>query len=53
MTATTRRQPRAASPFRVVELTQHWRLINGRWYRDAVVDVDGETRLYSLPDVAA
>jgi hypothetical protein len=53
MSTTLRRRPRAAAPLQVVHLTQHWRRIGGRWYRDAVVLVDGHQRLYSLPEVAA
>lgn len=37
--------------FTVTALTQHWRRIGGRWYRDAVVTLpDGTRRLYALPD---
>lgn len=33
--------------------TQHWRLIDGRWYRDAVVRLsDGRRRLFAIPDAA-
>jgi hypothetical protein len=53
MTATTRRR-RGAAAFEVEQLTQHWRVINGRIYRDAVVVLaDGSRRLYSLPEMAA
>lgn len=42
----------APAPLEVVHLTQHWRRIGGHWYRDAVVLVDGQRRLYALPDAA-
>jgi hypothetical protein len=52
MSATTRRRRNVAAPLEVVHLTQHWRLIKGRWYRDAVVVVDGEQWVYALKDAA-
>jgi hypothetical protein len=52
MSATTARQRLAAAPFEIVEQTQHWRRIDGRWYRDVVVLVDGRRRLYGIPDAA-
>jgi hypothetical protein len=54
MSATTRRR-RSAAPFEIVEWTQHYRLINGRWYRDAVArrTADGALRLVSYPDTEA
>jgi hypothetical protein len=51
MSATAPR--RKSAPFVVLQQTQHWRRINGRWYRDAVVLVDGQPRLYSLLDEVA
>ena len=49
----TSAQVRRARPgFEVVALTQHWRRIGGHWYRDAVVLVDGQRRLYALKDAA-
>lgn len=50
MSATTR--PRK-SAYVIVETTQHWRLIRGRWYRDCVVLVDGQRRLWGIPDEVA
>jgi hypothetical protein len=44
--------PGCLGPLEVVHLTQHWRLIKGRWYRDAVVVVDGEQWVYALKDAA-
>lgn len=51
MSATSR--ARKAAPFTILETTQHWRLIRGRWYRDVVVLVDGQRRLYGIPDGVA
>jgi hypothetical protein len=51
MSATTARK-RLAEPFEIVQATQHWRRIDGRWYRDCVVLVDGRRRLYAIPDAA-
>jgi hypothetical protein len=40
--------------YRIVQWTQHWRLIDGRWYRDAhaVHPVHGLTYLVSFLDEA-
>lgn len=41
--------PRAA--YRVESLTQHWRVIGGHWYRDAIVVLPGGSRaLFALLD---
>lgn len=39
------------SGYQVLNWTQHWRLIGGRWYRDAeaVRLSDGQLRLVSFP----
>jgi len=36
--------------FQIVQWTQHWSLLNGAWYRDAVAIrlTDGERRLISV-----
>lgn len=47
-TATTLRKP-AATPFVIVNWTQHWSIIDGAYYRDAVVRLaDGSRRIYSF-----
>lgn len=53
MSTTTRRRRPAAAPLQVVSLTQHWRIIRGRVYRDAWVLVDGQVQHYSLLDGVA
>jgi hypothetical protein len=56
MNATATRRRRSAEPqFELIEWTQHYRLINGRWYRDAVArrTADGELRIVAYPDTAA
>jgi hypothetical protein len=51
----TRRRRRSAEPFELIEWTQHYRLINGRWYRDAVArrTADGALRIVAYPDTEA
>ena len=45
------RRPRRALPYLVVERTQHWRIIDGRFYRDCVVQLaDGRQQLRSVRD---
>lgn len=41
--------------YRVLHWTQHWTVIDGAWYRDAVAVrlADGQRRLISVLDVAA
>jgi hypothetical protein len=41
--------------YRLVQWTQHWSLIGGAWYRDALAIrlADGERRLVSVLDVTA
>lgn len=35
----------------IVQTTQHWRIIRGRWYRDCIVRLaDGQLRLYAIPE---
>lgn len=52
MTAPTSTRP-AAYTYVVVEVSQHYRKIDGRWYRDAVARrSDGELRLISIPEPA-
>lgn len=49
----TRGRSRAGQPagYVVDQVTQHWRRIGDRWYRDAVVILpDGTRRLWSFPD---
>jgi hypothetical protein len=51
MSATTARRRLAAQPYRVVQLTQHWTIEHGVYYRDCVVELpDGSRRLYSIRD---
>lgn len=41
-------------PYTVVSWTTHYRLIDGRWYRDAVArNASGELRLVAFPDSEA
>lgn len=41
----------AANPFRVVQLTQHWTIEHGTYYRDCVVELeDGTRRLVGVRD---
>jgi len=48
--ATPRRKP-AASSYRVLQLTQHWRILNGVHYRDCVVELaDGSRWIYGIRD---
>jgi len=38
-------------PFRVVQVTQHWTIEEGTFYRDCVVELeDGSRRLYGIRD---
>lgn len=55
MTSPLRRKKAATQPaYVIVQETQHWRKIDGRWYRDAVVRLaDGQQRLYAFPDEVA
>jgi hypothetical protein len=54
MSATTRRRRSAAPSFEVIEWTQHYRRINGHWYRDAIARrTDGALRVVAFPDTAA
>jgi len=41
--------------YRLVQWTQHWSLIGGAWYRDAVAVrlTDGQPRLVAFLDVSA
>jgi hypothetical protein len=50
MTATaTRRKP--AASYRIVQITQHWTIRAGAFYRDCVVELpDGSLRLYGIRD---
>jgi hypothetical protein len=50
MTATTRRRgSRPATDYRVVQLTQHWTIQHGTYYRDCVVELsDGSLALYGI-----
>jgi hypothetical protein len=55
MNATATRRRRSAEPtFEVIEWTQHYRRINGRWYRDAIArrSTDGALRVVSYLDQA-
>lgn len=41
-------------PYTVLQWTTHYRLINGRWYRDALARrPDGTVGLVAFPDEAA
>lgn len=49
MSATTRRR-QSAPTFEILDRTTHFRLINGRWYRECVARrSDGQLRLIALP----
>jgi hypothetical protein len=52
MSATTARRRLAAAPaFRIVQVTQHWTIDRGTFYRDCVVELpDGSVRLYGIRD---
>lgn len=52
MSATTARRRLAAAPsYRIVQVTQHWTIEHGKFYRDCVVELpDGSRRLYSIRD---
>jgi hypothetical protein len=52
MSATTaRRRLAAALDYRIVQVTQHWTIEAGTFYRDCVVELpDGSLRLYSIRD---
>jgi hypothetical protein len=53
MTATTRRR-RPVAGYVIREPLQRWRIIDGRFYRDAVVELpDGTLHLFSIPDPVA
>lgn len=48
---TISRRRTAAAPYRVVQLTQHWTIEHGTFYRDCVVELpDGSRRLYGIRD---
>ena len=54
MTTPLRRRRPAAPALDVVEWTQHWRIIDGRYYRDAWVRENDRTeRLVAILDTAA
>lgn len=38
--------------YKVIQWTQHWRIVRGRYYRDAIARrlTDGQLRLVSFPD---
>lgn len=38
------RETAAANPLRVVQVTQHWTLEHGTYYRDCVVELEDGTR---------
>jgi len=49
MSATTRR--RKSPAYRVVQLTQHWTIEHGAFYRDAIIELpDGSRRLVGIRD---
>jgi hypothetical protein len=51
---TPMRRRQSAPAFEIVEWTQHYRLVNGEWYRDAIARrPDGQLRLVSYPGTAA
>lgn len=51
MSATIARQRLAAEPFRIVQVSQHWTLEHGTFYRDCVVELpDGSRRLVGVRD---
>lgn len=50
MNATTRRRS-ASRPYRILQITQHWTIRHGAFYRDCVVELeDGSRRLYAIRD---
>ena len=52
--STPLRRRKSAPAFEIVEWTQHYRRINGRWFRDAIARTsDGQLRLVSYADTAA
>ena len=45
------RESAAATPLRVVQVTQHWTLEHGTFYRDCVVELqDGTRKLVGVRD---
>jgi hypothetical protein len=51
MSATTARQRLSAEPFRVLQVTQHWTIEHGAYYRDCVIELpDGSRRLVGIRD---
>lgn len=51
MSATTARRRLAEQPYRVLQVTQHWTIEHGTYYRDCVVELpDGSRRLYGIRD---
>lgn len=52
--STPLRRRKSAPALEIVEWTQHYRLVDGRWYRDAIARTsDGQLRLVSYADTAA
>lgn len=50
MSATTARE-RLAEPFEIVQVTQHWTIEYGTYYRDCVIELpDGSRRLAGVRD---
>jgi hypothetical protein len=51
MNATAAPREIAAAPLRIVQLTQHWTIEHGAFYRDCVVELeDGTRRLVGVRD---
>jgi len=51
MSATTARRRLAAEPFEIVQVTQHWTIEHGTYYRDCVIQLpDGSRRLAGVRD---
>jgi hypothetical protein len=47
----TATQPASPADLRIVQLTQHWTIEHGAFYRDAVVELpDGSRRLVGIRD---
>lgn len=51
MSATTARRRLVAEPYRIVQVTQHWTIEHGTFYRDCVVELpDGSRRMVGVRD---
>ena len=51
MSTLTARRRKSPAPYRVLQITQHWTIQDGTFYRDCVVQLaDGSIRLYGIRD---